>query len=152
MFWPRVVLAAGMLAALGAGGSPPRTYEVASLYALACGKCYDGPDAHAFGDVGWWYPYMDADCSACNACHGNSQPGSCAQYHCGCGGETMRAMADSLGTLLAVGAHTQLLSLLSRRADIMAVDTDSTSIVLRDCRLKEALRIPLANAAFIESA
>jgi len=65
--------------------------SAASVYRSTCGVCYNSGtgEAHAFGYILYPYDNFEADCEAFNSCHGNSQSGTCQDFHwaCGTGGE-----------------------------------------------------------------
>lgn len=169
MIRKHVFLGAALVAVVLAGAgwrSSHGAFETAYA-AESCGKCYDadvgaeesrtgsvdtsssmsprGGDepvyAHAFGDLRW-YPGERMSCTACNACHTNSQTGQCSAFHCACEGD-MAALADTLGGLLASGDAAGIRGFMTEREEFVAYDRADGSIVFRDCALQEQERVPV---------
>ena len=69
------------------------TTSAATVVMESCGTCFNnaGGDAHAFGWIMWAYDSFNADCEDFNSCHGNSQSGSCSDFHWQCGGASALA-------------------------------------------------------------
>lgn len=106
-----------------------------------CGKCYNNSTgtAHVFGDNIWWYSYEYMDCDAANACHSNSQYGSCGGFHFGCG--LGSGLAAELKDRLSDGDSAGVEDLLYRYSYVLSYDASASQVVVDACVGSEPLRL-----------
>lgn len=113
---------------------------VAGLLAAApaaaqqCDRCYDREDgsAHVFGNAGYWYTYMWADCNSFNACHGNSQSGTCSGNHWGCG-VSLAMLVERLNTSIVRGDVARVGALIAANPSRVRFDPATGRVAIRDC-------------------
>ena len=124
---PHVLRFSLLIAVFGVSSALPGQ-ESSSFEPAHCERCYEGlagPDpgqyAHMFGSV-WGDPGQVMDCHAFNACHGNSQPGRCSEFHFSCSSlafhkplEEALARGDYVEARLALAAAGNTVLLRDRR-------------------------------------
>jgi hypothetical protein len=102
-------------------------------YRAECGRCYESAEggAHVFGDLPPWYSSYNMDCDAFNACHGNSQSGSCSSYHFACGGGI--SMAEAVRKSFAANDPRAVKTLLAGYPRNVRFDPEAGTVSVSDC-------------------
>jgi hypothetical protein len=124
-------------------GTFQRAFLMVSLLSLVavggaaaqdCYRCYDREDGtgHVFGSAPNWYSYMWADCNALNACHGNSQAGTCSGNHWGCG-VSLAMLLERLNTSIVRGDVARTGALIAANPTRVKFDPATGRVAIRDC-------------------
>jgi hypothetical protein len=102
--------------------------------------------AHVFADLGWWYSYYYASCTACNSCHSNSQEGACSTYHCACEGGQLDHLADTVGMVVLTGDAAKIRALLVSQPDFVSFDERTAELVISGCDMRDFRRFSVVPA------